>query len=383
MTTPLPRRTPWQALLLLCLSWSLPAFAHKSSDSYLHLTVDGAEVAVQWDIALRDLDAVLELDANADGLLSWGEIRQRQQQVARYAQRSLKLSTDGAACAMTNPSLLIDSHSDGAYAVLTFVASCSASIADLRVGYALFAEVDAGHRGLLDLKSGTQVITQVLLPGAPASLFTTRDAGRWMQFAAYMHTGIGHIWGGYDHLLFLCCLLLPAVLQRRNGRWEAQDDLRAACIAVCKVVTAFTVAHSLTLGLATLGILRIPSRLSESAIAVTVVLAALNNVVPVIRLRLWLMAFCFGLIHGFGFANILVDLELPRTALALALAGFNVGVEMGQLAIVAVFLPAVYFARHTLFYRRFVLNNGSAAIALLGALWLTERVFNLEFLPVH
>jgi hypothetical protein len=369
--------------LILCLSWSSAALAHKSSDSYLHLTAQGEEVLVQWDIALRDLDAVLDLDANADGQLSWGEVRQRQQQISEYAQHSLEVSTGGIACSMTPSSLLIDTHTDGSYAVLNFTAACARSIADLQVGYGLFAGVDAGHRGLLDLQLGSRVITQVLLPGAAAAVFTALESATWAQFSAYLRTGVGHIWSGYDHLLFLFCLLLPAVLLRRNGRWEAQDDLRAAFIAVCKVVTAFTIAHSLTLGLATLGVVRIPSRVSESAIALTVILAALNNVVPLVRMRLWLMAFCFGLLHGFGFANVLTDLELPRPALALALTGFNLGVELGQLAIVALFLPVVYLARRTLFYRRFVLQNGSAAIALLGALWLAERVFNLEFLPVH
>jgi hypothetical protein len=267
--------------------------------------------------------------------------------------------------------------------VLDFAASCPTAISRLQVGYGLFADVDAGHRGLLDLRFGGRVLTQVLVPDAVAASFSAREANRWAQFTAYARTGIGHIWSGYDHLLFLLCLLLPAVLQWRDGRWEAQHDLRAAFLAVCKVVTAFTLAHSLTLGLATLGIVRIPARISESVIALTVVLAALNNVVPLVRSRLWLVAFCFGLIHGFGFANVLNDLELPRAALALALAGFNLGVEIGQLAIVALFLPAVFLVRDTAFYRRYVLHAGSGAIAVVGALWLTERVLDLQFLPVH
>ncbi len=288
-----------RAALLLCLCWSLPALAHKSSDSYLRLAVKDAQVQVQWDIALRDLDAVLNLDANTDGELSWGEIRQQQTRIAEYAQRGLLLATDGVTCKATTPALLIDNHTDGAYAVLEFSAACAKSIAELQVSYGLFAGIDAGHRGLLELTSGSRLVTQVLVPAAAATHFSLHETGMWSQFAAYLRTGIGHIWSGYDHLLFLFSLLLPAVLQRRHGRWEAEHDLRAAFIAVCKVVTAFTLAHSLTLGLATLGIVRIPSRVSESAIALTVVLAALNNVVPLVRSRLWLVAFFFGLIHGF------------------------------------------------------------------------------------
>jgi hypothetical protein len=95
------------------------------------------------------------------------------------------------------------------------------------------------------------------------------------------------------------------------------------------------------------------------------------------------VAFCFGLIHGFGFANVLNDLVLPPAALSLALVGFNLGVEAGQLAIVAVFLPCAFALRHTLAYRRVLVSGGSVAIAMVAALWLIERAFNLQFLPVH
>ena len=147
------------------------------------------------------------------------------------------------------------------------------------------------------------------------------------------------------------------------------------------MVTAFTVAHSITLSLATLGWISLPSRWVESAIAASVVLAALNNVWPVFHGRRWIVAFGFGLIHGFGFASVLADLGLPQGALALALLGFNVGVELGQLAIVAAFLPLAYLLRRSAFYQRAVMRAGSLLIAALAAAWLVERVFDLKLLP--
>ena len=122
-------------------------------------------------------------------------------------------------------------------------------------------------------------------------------------------------------------------------RWAAAPSFKAAFADVFKVVTAFTVAHSITLSLAALGVISLPSRLVESAIAVSVVLAALNNVRSVVYGGRWIIAFCFGLIHGFGFASVLTDLGLPQESMLLALVAFNLGVELGQLAIVAVFLP--------------------------------------------
>ncbi|MGH6842163.1 MAG: HupE/UreJ family protein, partial [Methylocella sp.] len=146
---------------------------------------------------------------------------------------------------------------------------------------------------------------------------------------------------------------------------------------------AFTVAHSITLSLATLQLVSLPARISESAIAMSVVLAALNNLFPIVRGRRWVVAFCFGLIHGFGFASVLTDLGLPSGVLALALVGFNLGVEAGQIAIVAIFLPAAYRLRRTWLYRSVVLAGGSSAIVAVAALWFVECAFNLECLPVH
>jgi hypothetical protein len=155
---------------------------------------------------------------------------------------------------------------------------------------------------------------------------------------------------------------------------------RQALAQVAKVVTAFTVAHSLTLSLAVLGVVAPPSRLVESLIALSVMIAAANNVVPVVTRYVWGVAFGFGLIHGFGFASVLVDLGLPKSALALALFGFNLGVELGQLAIVAAFLPFAFafLLRRTSSYRRWLMPAGSLAVAGIAMLWLVERSLDVR-----
>jgi hypothetical protein len=171
------------------------------------------------------------------------------------------------------------------------------------------------------------------------------------------------------------------VLLRRDRAWQAAESFRGAFLDVAKIVTAFTVAHSITLTLAALEIVALPSRWVESAIALSVVLAAVNNVMPVVSHGRWLAAFGFGLIHGFGFAGALRDLGLPTGSLALSLFGFNAGVELGQLAIVAAFLPVAFRLRDTWAYRRVVLAGGSALIATIAGIWLVERAFNLAILP--
>jgi len=132
------------------------------------------------------------------------------------------------------------------------------------------------------------------------------------------------------------------------------------------------------LSLAALGLVSLPSRLVESAIALSVVLAAANNLWPVVEHRRWLVAFGFGLIHGFGFASVLAELGLPADALVLSLLGFNAGVEVGQMAIVAGFLPVAFLLRNTRFYLRGVFVVGSWLTMLVALVWLLERAFDLK-----
>jgi hypothetical protein len=369
------------AALLLALPVSVlatPALAHKPSDSYLALRIDGPRIEGQWDIALRDLDFAVGLDANADGEITWGELRARHTEVAAYALARLTLRSDTTPCPARATEHLVDDHSDGAYAVLRFVAVCPDPVSTLEIDYALLFDVDPQHRGLLRLTDRAATRTGIFSPERGRQRFDLAETSRWRQFLDYANEGIWHIWIGFDHILFLLSLLLPAVLTRKDGRWEAVGAFAPAFWDVFKIVTAFTVAHSITLSLATLGVVTLPSRLVESAIALSVVAAALNNLRPVVYGRRWVVAFVFGLVHGFGFASVLMDLGLPQGALVLALVGFNLGVEVGQLALVAAFLPLAFLLRETMFYRRILVGVGSALIAVIAALWLVERSLDLK-----
>ena len=365
-------------MLLLC-AWLAPAQAHKPSDSYLGLSVQGARIEGQWDIALRDLDFAIGLDGNGDGALTWDEIRARHAAIAAYALQRLHIATSQGACPLLAGEQLIDHHTDGAYTVLRFAASCpgTAAPASLEIGYTLFADLDPQHKGLLKLTHDGATQTAIFDPDSPRQSLSLAAPDRLAQFGAYVKHGIWHIWIGTDHILFLLSLLLPAVLL--PGLREQQASLRAAFYDVLKVVTAFTLAHSITLTLASLSLVSLPSRWVESAIAASVVLAALNNLYPLFRGKRPVAAFVFGLIHGFGFASVLRDLGLPQSALVSSLFGFNVGVEIGQLAIVAVFLPLAWWLRKSWLYRQ-LFTWGSLAIALVAAIWLVERVADIKLI---
>ena len=369
-----------RALALLLLLASFAAQAHKPSDSYLHLKIDGAQVTGQLDIALRDLEQAIGLDADGDGEITWGEVRARHADIAAYALARLTFAGDGKACPLSVTGHEVDRHSDGAYEVLRFAADCRIAPAAIDIGYKLFFDFDAQHKGLLNLEYQGRTQSLVFTPQQPEQRFVLGEMSAWRQFLSYGREGVWHIWIGYDHILFLISLLLPAVLLRERGHWRPVARFGDAFWDVFKVVTAFTVAHSITLSLAALGVISLPSRLVESAIAASVVLAALNNLVPLVGGRRWLVAFAFGLVHGFGFAGVLAELGLPRDALLLALVGFNLGVEAGQLALVAIFLPLAYYLRAGWFYRRVVLLGGSVAIAAVAMLWLLERALNMKLI---
>lgn len=355
-----------------------PAAAHKSSDAYLSLRVQGETITGQWDIALRDLDYAIGLDADNDGVVTAGEWRSSQTAIAGYALSRLQIAADGAACETRATEHLVDQHSDGAYEVLRFAARCPAAARRLEVGYDLLFDLDPQHRGLLRVEEQGATHTAIFSPEQKTWRLDGHATDWRRQIGDYLREGVWHIWTGYDHMLFLTALLLPAVLVRRAGRWEAVATFGAAWRDVLKIVTAFTLAHSVTLSLAVLGYIALPSRLVESAIAFSVVAAALNNVFPLVEKRLWLVAFGFGLVHGLGFANVLAELGLPRDALALALVSFNLGVEAGQLAVVAALLPLAYLWRRSRTYPRLVLGAGSSCIVAIASLWLLERSFDLK-----
>ena len=363
-------------LVALTLMTAPTAQAHKPSDSYLSISV-GDVLAGEWKIALRDLDYAIGLDADDDGAITWGELRQRHQAIAAYALLRLRIEGDGVACPIEAGEQLVDSLTDGAYTVLRFPIGCAHRPQSLRIDYSLFFDLDRQHRGLLRLDADRVSQTAVFSPEHSRQQFDLATASPLRQFATYVREGVWHIWIGYDHVLFLLTLLLPAVLRRHQGGWVAAPRFRDAFLHVLGIVTAFTLAHSCTLSLAALGVIGLPSRLVESVIAASIVIAALNNLYPLVTRRLWLVALVFGLAHGFGFASVLADLGLPRGALLVSLVAFNLGVELGQLAVVGAALPLIYGLCRWRHYPLAVLQGGSVAIVSVASLWFIQRAFDV------
>ena len=350
----------------------------------------------QFDIALRDLAFVIDIDSNQDSVVTWGEVKAHRDAIERYALGGLAIKSDGLTCKIHPTDQKIDAHNDGAYDVIYFDVVCDKEIPNrLTVVYQLFQDVDPYHRGIVTIHAGDHVAGAVLGPKTPTATLDLREPDRWSQFKSFMVDGIWHIWTGPDHLLFILSLLLPAVLYRSalkasasnplspiddsysDTGWLPVPKLSRAMLELIKVVSGFTVSHSVTLTLSVLGYVNLPSRLVESGIALSIIVAALNNVYPVVTRRAWLVAFAFGFIHGLGFASALAGLSLPPAAMAASLGGFSLGVELGQESIVLPFLPLAFLIRKTRFYQVGVVRWGSLLIIAIATLWLIQRAFDV------
>lgn len=337
------------AFVLLVLLATSPAWAHKPSDAHVRLDVQRDRLVGRIDVAIRDLDAAISID-DGDGAITWAELTTASPRIAGYLEK--RLSIAGCNIALGEPALV--DLSDGAYWSTPLTADCK-STRSLAITYALLFDIDAQHRGLVHI-AGQTLIARDATP-------IVADIGETTSIRSFVREGIRHIWMGLDHILFLLCLILPSVWRRTSLREVSRE--------VFEIVTAFTLAHSITLVISAVGLFTLPSRFVETAIALSVVAAAVNNLVRAVDAR-WAVAFALGLLHGFGFSSVLIDLGLPSHELIGTLLGFNLGVELGQTAIVLSVIPLLYVIRKTLAYRA-LLFAGSGAVALLASVWTYQR----------
>jgi hydrogenase/urease accessory protein HupE len=299
------------------------------------------------------------LSLPAEGL---GDATRDLRELAAAVARHVTIEGDGAACSAVPAETRPPSAGRASIEVVVLYA-CAAPIRNLSIRDGSDAFLGVDHHTIADIQwpgGARQVIFEK--GQRQASIAITGDAaaerGSANQFLFYLGLGVEHIIGGIDHLLFLLALLALA-----TSLWQT-----------VKIVTAFTVAHSITLSLAALGMVNVPSSIVEPLIAASIVWVAVENLVaPAGAARRWVIAGVFGLIHGLGFASALGDLALPRDVLLRALVGFNIGVELGQLAFVAVVMPPLVWASRPGRLPRLP-QTLSVIVALVGAVWLVERL---------
>ena len=366
-----------------------PALAHQGSDAYLQLALDAQRSSLRIDVALRDLDLVLDTDANADGVLTGGEIRAGWPAIERYL--AARVQVDG--CQWSRSERALERRADGVYAALTWIGPCAEGATPPVIRYTALREIDPTHRAIAKIeRPGAEAVVRVLDPGAaspspatPTGAGGRRDSGcrppRPPRPGGFVREGVHHILTGYDHVLFLLCLLLPAVMRRTPAGWRPVERLREAIVPVVAIVTGFTLAHSATLALAALKLVSLPASFVEPMIAVTIILAAVDNIRPIFGGHRGVVTFLFGLMHGFGFAGVLGEIDLPGMQFAWALLQFNLGIELGQLFIVSIAVSILFLLRQNARYPVWVIRGGSAVAIAFGVLWLAERTTGHALLP--
>ena len=366
-------RIPSLIIVIALFCAALPASAHQLSTAYatLHINSQGL-VSGEWQVRLYDLEQAIGIDVNGDGTLRWQELQTRTDAVQQYLSDQLQIRRGDSPCSLAiGEEWKIDSHFNESYLLVPLRAQCALAGA-IVIHYRAFFNENTEHKLLLTLKSDSADNNRVMSESQQEIEWNVTAGDPWKTFYEFMYQGMVHIWIGIDHILFLLSLLLVSVLIRRNGRWVANHDIRKILINTTWIVTAFTLAHSITLSATALGLIHFSSRWVEVGIALSVMLVALNNIYPVV-VRLGWLTFAFGLLHGMGFAGVLGELGLPADQQFLTVLAFNLGVEVGQMAIVLFLLPLFIFLRNQLWYARYALTGTSVIVAIIALQWVIER----------
>ncbi len=359
--------------LILGVATSGAVLAHANGTSHLRIAAGnaGVQLTATWDIAAADLQLPLELDTDGDGSLTAGELAARGSALARFATDHLVIRRSGADCDIQSGTPTVSARESETFVSLPLHAVCAAD-GPLEVSTNLFFG-SPGYSALLDVHTPHHRFAAALSmngatwkePAVPSVLATS-----WR----FLQEGVGHVLIGYDHIAFLLLLLLPSVLHASSSGWVAAANGRQVLRDLLKIVTTFTVAHSVTLGLAATETVHVPTQPIEVAIAGSIVVAGLLNLFPSAALWRMPLALVFGLVHGFGFANALQGVDVSGFRLTPMLAGFNLGVEVAQLLIIAAALPILWLLSRTRGYARRVMPALSIATALTGGVWLIGRL---------
>lgn len=366
-----------------------PAVAHSGEESYVYLDIfdNSIEGRVEYPVSL--LGEVLDLDIPQDEPGASSAVEKSLQSIQMYTSDHLSMGIGTDRWELDFDAFEILEIDNGTYAVFPFTVEedFGGNVPrSFGVSFDGVIETLENRTALLiigtDFGSGTfnNEADHLLVYTADNTdqIVDLDDPSLFRGFAAVVGLGVEHIQIGSDHILFVIALVLPAVLIFRAGSgWEPAPDFGSSLWRVVKIATSFTVAHTITLTLGGLGIIELSPSLVEPIIALSIALAALHNLRPVFFNREWLIAFGFGLFHGFGFAGLLADLGLDRTNRAISLLGFNLGIELGQVVIILLVFPSLFLLRRTVFYLR-AMQAGSVVLIGIALGWFVDRVFALD-----
>jgi hypothetical protein len=370
MCAPLLR--PLSSILLVLLLLGAGAGAHVSDTSLLRVRVLPDKLQLEANVDLLTLNRVVTLDADGDGSVTRAELLQAAPKLEEFFRQKLLLRFGGGAPALghaTPPEwqapkeTAAEGDLQSVHVNLAFERDLPAGTKGFRLESAVFDTFGPAHNVIFAVVEGDatqQAVLTLETPGLDYDFATQDRAGSATETGgttSLFQLGISHILEGYDHLLFLLTLLVAA------SGWRQMVG----------IITAFTAAHSVTVGLAVFGVARLPEKLVECTIAASIVWVAAENLFQGGGRNRWRQTFAFGLVHGFGFAGALLELQLPREGLAWSLLLFNTGVEAGQLLVVAPLFPLLLLLRRTP-WSGLVQKALSGAALAMALVWLAQRL---------
>jgi hypothetical protein len=372
-----------------------PASAHAGDQSYLYLDVSDLALAGRVEFPLGDVESVFGIDFENDAsdAATLGLIDERLDELVAFADDHLTISdADGNELTTTFEGRRLLStdkfDQDNNYLLLEFTLSGFDTPAprDFIIEFDPFFDEIPGRDGLIvienDIEGGIYGNEANALVAFDADSrikeVSLGDASAFKNLSASVELGVDHIKTGPDHILFVLVLVLPAVLVFAGGNWQPGSGFGSSLWRVLKIATMFTVAHSITFSLAGLEILPLPpSKFVEAVIAISIALAALHNLRPIAPNKEWLIAFSFGLFHGMGFATLVEGLDVSRSTQLVSLLGRNIGIELGQVAVIVGAFPGLFLLRRTRYYVPF-LRLVSIGMAVVAIGWMVERLAEIE-----
>jgi hypothetical protein len=363
-------------LILFSLCFHHFATAHAVGENYVFLDIQQDRLDGRLQIHERDLKNKfgLELKDPAPAITELTAL-------LGYVGDNFSIAVEQTPLELSYPSTEILELPQGRFLQLNFTAPWPGQLPrELQIRQQLFFELDKRHRGLVlihynahtDETAEWENTALIFSPDKPLQNLDLVDVPGLSGRLDFLLQGTWHILIGFDHILFLLALLLAAVVFWSDRRWQPLANFKQSFWNVAAIVTVFTVAHSITLTVAALGWVTLPSKLVESVIALSILVMALHNLRPFLPHK-WLVIFVFGLFHGLGFASVMEHLSFRMVELVTVMVLFNVGVELGQLLLVAIIFPILFMLRERSWYVPVVLRGGSVLIALMATYWLIER----------
>ena len=365
-------RNPMVQFLFLVTLFASQIDAHEVGISYAQISLSDTDMTVKFAFAPADLKAIVSFSSLRGDRFDNKESGDSKLLLHSIFTAGVQVTSETRMIAPQKVRLL---HTDDGAVIANLTFDFSPNL-DTKMRVLLLEQLPRGHRQYVTIDDNTGNPFSKHILDINSQTFTLRSSGIGSMevFSRYWLLGMTHIWSGVDHVLFLIMLLLPVVLIYRQSRWQAQSDVRLACLDTLKLITAFSVAHSITLALAVFNLVAMPQKIVELFIAFSVLLTALNNLKPLYRTSSWTIVFGFGLLHGFGFSSVLIELGLQPEARVFSMLGFNLGVEVGQLFIVVMLIPLIVLMRKTRFYRHWLFPGSSIVVILIATGWVIDRL---------